>query len=101
MKNIHIGEAIKQKVKERGIRISDFAQSIHCNRTNVYSIFCRKSIDIEQLMLISKVLEHDFISEIYTTRTTSVKKYIVLLELDEQQLQRLPLEVLVKYIKEV
>jgi transcriptional regulator with XRE-family HTH domain len=86
MKNIHIGKAIKQKVKERGLRASDFANAIHCNRTNVYDIFNRKSIDIEQLVLISRVLEYDFISEIYFNRPSS-KKYLILLEVDEQQLQ--------------
>jgi transcriptional regulator with XRE-family HTH domain len=86
MKNIHIGKAIKQKVKERGLRVTDFANAIHCNRTNVYDIFNRKSIDIEQLILISKVLEYDFISGIYFNRISS-KKYLVLLEVDEQQLQ--------------
>jgi transcriptional regulator with XRE-family HTH domain len=86
MKNIHIGKAIKQKVKERGLRVADFADAIHCNRTNVYDIFNRKSIDVEQLILISKVLEYDFISALYFNRTVA-KKYLILLEVNEQQLQ--------------
>ena len=100
MKNIHIGKAIKQKVRERGLRVADFANAIHCNRTNVYDIFNRKSIDVEQLILISKVLEYDFISEIYFNRI-SPKKYLVLLEVNEQQLQAFAVNPSFKIIKQL
>jgi transcriptional regulator with XRE-family HTH domain len=100
MKNVHIGKAIKQKVKERGLRVADFANAIHCNRTNVYDIFNRKSIDVEQLILISKVLEYDFISEIYFNRV-SPKKYLVLLEVSEQQLQDFTADSSFKIIKQL
>lgn len=87
-KNIHIGSLIEQKVKEQGIRITDFAKSIHCNRSNVYSIFRRKSIDIDQLLLISKTLEYDFISEIYCNKkeaTTCDIKRVLLLEVTDEK----------------
>ena len=100
MKNIHIGKAIKQKVIERGLRVVDFANAIHCNRTNVYDIFNRKSIDVEQLILISKVLEYDFISEIYFNHV-SPKKYLVLLEVSEQQLQAFATNPSFKIIKQL
>jgi plasmid maintenance system antidote protein VapI len=64
-KNIHIGEIIKSKYIESGMSISKFASLINCERTNVYSIFKRKSIDTDKLLIISKVLNFDFISEIY------------------------------------
>lgn len=100
MKNIHIGEAIKQKVKERGISITDFANSIHCNRTNVYSIFSRKSIDMEQLMLISEVLDYNFISEVYFDNPP-VRKYLVILEANETCLEEFFANYSVKFIKEL
>jgi transcriptional regulator with XRE-family HTH domain len=100
MKNIHIGKAIKQKVKERGLRVTDFADAIHCNRTNVYDIFNRKSIDVEQLILISKVLEYDFISEIYFNHI-SPKRYLVLLEVSEQQLRLINDNPSLKIIKQL
>ncbi|MDR0969929.1 MAG: helix-turn-helix domain-containing protein [Lentimicrobiaceae bacterium] len=100
MKGIHIGEAIKLKVQERGIRIAEFANAIHCNRTNIYSLFRRKSIDIDQLILISKVLEYDFISELYL-KIPSCKKYLVVLEVDKHELQNLFLNPYIKYIKEM
>ncbi|GHT05855.1 hypothetical protein AGMMS49525_13590 [Bacteroidia bacterium] len=80
---IHIGKAIRQKVKERGLHVTDFADAIHCNRTNVYNLFKRKSIDTEQLKLISEILNFDFFA-IYSIPQS---KYLVLLEVDEQRLQ--------------
>ena len=47
MENIHIGSLIYKKVKEKGMRITDFANALHYCRMNVYSIFKRKSIDSE------------------------------------------------------
>jgi transcriptional regulator with XRE-family HTH domain len=89
MKNtVHIGEVIRQKVKERGLSVAAFANAIHCTRSHVYTIFSRKNMDVEQLMLISKALDYDLISEVYFNRSP-LKKYLVVLEVDEQQLPTL------------
>jgi len=66
LKDIYIGKIIQDKVDEKGIRYSDFAKQINCARTTLYHIFSSKSIDIERLVLISEVLEFDFIANIYT-----------------------------------
>ncbi|MBP1645354.1 MAG: hypothetical protein H6Q16_929 [Bacteroidetes bacterium] len=65
MIEIHIGQLIRQKQEEKGITISELARSIHCDRSNIYNIFSRKSIDIELLISISKALDFDFISNYY------------------------------------
>ena len=64
-KDVHIGPEIERVVRERGITISCFAELIHCNRSNVYDLFKRKSIDIDTLIRISEVLDYDFIKEVY------------------------------------
>jgi plasmid maintenance system antidote protein VapI len=69
MNDIHIGQLIKAKLTESNISITEFARRIHCERSNVYSIFKRKSIDIELLILISKSLNFDFIHEYYQKYT--------------------------------
>jgi hypothetical protein len=66
--NIHIGKLIEQKVKEKQISITDFAERICCVRENVYHIFKSPTIDIHKLEHISEVLEYDFIEEIYIRR---------------------------------
>lgn len=37
-----------------------FAAQLQCDRTNVYDIFRRQSIDTDLLMRISRILGHDF-----------------------------------------
>lgn len=64
-KDIYIGKLIEEKVKERHLTYAEFARMIHCSRTSLYYIFSSKSIDVERLLLISKVLNYDFIGEVY------------------------------------
>lgn len=64
-KDIYIGKLIQQKVDERGISYAEFARKIHCARTSIYHIFNSKNIDVERLLLISDVLQYDFINEVY------------------------------------
>ena len=43
------------------------ARKLNCNRTNIYKIFNRSTIDTELLLKISNVLQHNFFEE-YTNR---------------------------------
>lgn len=69
---IHIGSIIKKKFEERGLSASWFAKELCCDRTNVYSIFKRESIDTALLEKISIILEHDFF--VYYSNDMSLKK---------------------------
>ena len=69
MKNRYIGAIIREKVDEQGMSYTEFARRINCARTSLYNIFNSKSIDVERLILISQVLEYDFIHEVYLNRT--------------------------------
>lgn len=71
MQNIHIGEIIKKVMKKRKISVTKLSQEIHCDRTNIYSIFKRKSIDTELLVQISNALHYDFLS-LYTKELTAI-----------------------------
>lgn len=64
-KERHIGSLIKEKVKERSVSITKFAGMIHRERTTIYGIFERQSIDSELLRKISEALNYDFHSEVY------------------------------------
>lgn len=57
---IHIGNIIKEKFDEQGLSVSWFAKELCCDRTNIYSIFKRESIDTSLLVKISTILKHDF-----------------------------------------
>lgn len=60
--NIHIGELIKQVMKEQGRGPSWLAQRLGCERANVYDIYKRQYIDTNLLLKISKLLSYDFFS---------------------------------------
>lgn len=64
-KDIHIGSVIKQKFEESSLTIVQFAQLIYCDRTTVYDLFKRKSIDVDRLLVISEALCFNFLWEIY------------------------------------
>ncbi|MDR1154480.1 MAG: helix-turn-helix domain-containing protein [Bacteroidales bacterium] len=89
--NFHIGSIIREKVRERRIRVNDFAKAIHCSRPNVYSIFRRKSINIDLLRLISKALNYDF-TEIYNKSLEMPKELescVIVLETSRKKLDEL------------
>lgn len=52
---------------------AEFARLINVDRTTVYNIVRSKSIDIDRLLLISKVLNYSFIEEVYLERQVSQK----------------------------
>lgn len=57
---IDIGQVIKERVISQRISVVWLARQLGCSRTNVYKIFEKHSVDTEQLMRISQVLNFDF-----------------------------------------
>lgn len=82
--DIHIGELIKAKFASSGLSVAEFARRLHCDRTNIYSIFKRSSIDTKLLVTISEVLEYDFIAEYRgdTSIKTDVSTFSVNIKID-------------------
>lgn len=78
---------------ERSLTIKDFAEKINCERTTVYNIFERKSIDSELLIRISKVLDFDFYNQIYLNRKTNnfSKKVLIAFEIEGEEIAKLEL----------
>lgn len=58
--NMHIGKKIREKLDEHGHSASWLAEQIPCERSNVYNIFRRESINVDLLATLSTILEHDF-----------------------------------------
>ena len=59
---VHIGKKIEEEFYRQGRSVSWFAGKLCCDRTNVYNIFKRESIDTALLLKISQTLGHDFFS---------------------------------------
>lgn len=76
-KNIYIGELIRQKVDERHISYAEFARLIHRARTSLYHIFEAKTIDIDLLILIGRVLDYDFITNVYMSTVSHSRMHEV------------------------
>lgn len=76
-----IGQIIKEEVYKQNLSITDFAKKICCERANVYKIFDRNDMDIEQLALISKVLGKNFFAII-------AEDYELAAPVDDEEQQR-------------
>ena len=57
---IHIGSLIEQELRRQERSAIWLAGELHCDRTNVYKVFKRKSIDTRLLVDISVILQHNF-----------------------------------------
>ena len=103
---LDIGEIIRQEFEKSGLSASQFARMINKERTLVYHLFKRQSIDTDLLYQICMVLNVDLfrlfseklreenkVIEAYHTngvRTISSKRKIMLeLELDDDEYNRI------------
>lgn len=81
---IHAGKKVKEHFAASGLSVSEFARRLNCHRQNVYDIFKRQNIDLSLLQRISKVLEHDFVTELYgSPNSTKVTlKFAITVEME-------------------
>jgi plasmid maintenance system antidote protein VapI len=71
---IHIGSIIKAELDRQGRKPQWFATQLNFERTNIYNIFRRKSIDTALLLRISQILQFDFFS-FYSKQVSYVGNY--------------------------
>ncbi len=68
---MHIGSLIKSVLDEKRITVREFAVMANSERTNMYRILDRESIDLSVLERYSRILDHNFfqdLSEEYKTQ---------------------------------
>lgn len=61
--NVHIGQLVKSVFDESGMTVSELARKLCCERTNVYTIFKRRTVDVELLAMLSIILNHNFLDD--------------------------------------
>ena len=74
---IHIGNLIKNKLKEDGRSALWLAKKINCERTNIYKIFEKPSINTSLLLKIALLLKTNFFahySEVYKNKVDEMDK---------------------------
>ena len=94
----NIGQMIEQAVKEKKMSISDFGKAINCSRTNVYSIFKRRTINSDKLKQIADVLNLE-VSDFIETKKRESNKCVAIIEIDDEYLEKLSNEYEVTYVK--
>lgn len=60
MNQIFIGRLIESELRNQERSVVWLARKLNCNRTNIYKIFNRTSIDTDLLLKISKILNRNF-----------------------------------------
>ena len=57
---MNIGKIIYEKVKDKGISVTELSIQLGCSRANVYKIFGKNAVSTDLLYKLSIVLETDF-----------------------------------------
>lgn len=73
MNQIFIGKSIEYELRTQERSVVWLARKLNCNRTNIYKIFNRSTIDTELLLRISNVLQRNFFEE-YINRLDFTKE---------------------------
>lgn len=60
---VHIGSLIEQELRRQERSVTWFASKLHCDRSNVYKIFKKQSIDTQLLEKIGIILQRNFFME--------------------------------------
>ena len=61
---MHIGKKIKEVMEQKHRSVIWVAKKINCERTNVYNIFERESINTGLLLKFCHILGHDFFKDL-------------------------------------
>lgn len=64
--DLHIGKMIESELRHQRRPVAWLASRLFCDRTNAYKLLKRRNIDIEQLIRISVILNHNFLAEMST-----------------------------------
>ena len=61
---MHIGQHIKEVMRQKGVTATQLAKDICCARTHIHRIFLKDNIDIALLKRISSALNYDFFHDL-------------------------------------
>lgn len=75
---IHIGQLIKTELERQERTPTWLAKKINCDRTNIYRIFERESIDTALLSRISTALNRNFFEELSQLQINVCDKFTTL-----------------------
>jgi len=96
-----IGQLIKERVEAVNMEVTAFAKLINKERSNIYDIFKRDSIDTKLLKKIGQVLDYDFFQHLIEKETieklriqeiTRKSKVLLEVEISEDEIMKIGFE---------
>jgi hypothetical protein len=90
--NVHIGQLVKSVFDESGMTVSELARQLHCERTNIYTIFRRRTVDVELLAMLSEILNHNFLDDamrLYGLTATFSPKFNLNINFDDFTVEKM------------
>ena len=96
-----IGHLIKERVEALNMEVTFFAKQINKERSNVYDIYKRDSIDTKLLKKIGHVLNYDFFQHFIENETieklkvqdiTKKSKVLLEIEISEDEIMKIGFE---------
>ncbi len=72
--SVHVGNEIKRVMKDQGRSVTWLSHQLYCDRTNIYKIFSKSSIDTTLLLRISIALNHNFFS--YLNEYYKIRQFV-------------------------
>ncbi len=86
---VHIGKIIEADLRNKNKSVTWLAQQLFCDRTNIYSIFKRASIDSAMLARISAIMDRDFFIEYASfVEEERVHARMVAIKVEEEKRER-------------
>lgn len=61
LKKVFIGEIIRDEFLKTGMTVAAFARKLGCNRSTVYALFKDKSVDVDLLVRLSHIFNHNLL----------------------------------------
>ena len=64
IQELHIGKMVAAELERQGIKVEWLARQIPCDKSNMYKMLKRSSMDVVLLLRISRILRHDFMLDL-------------------------------------
>lgn len=61
---VQIGVMIREDLQKQNKSVLWLAENLKCNRSHVYRMFARNSMDTKLLLRISRLLQHDYFADL-------------------------------------
>ena len=72
IEEMHVGHMVESELRRQRRSVAWLASQLFCDRTNAYKLLKRRNIDIEQLIRIPCILNHNFLGDIAVVVDTSM-----------------------------